>query len=226
MLELMFRAGMRISEVLKLTPNKIDGRKLTFRHPKSGEDKELVYIPQRLSNRFEDYIQTIGLRKKWKNIPYHLRHCTRHCQESRKNSWYSSTTSCSGKICATYASRSRAPIEIVSKKFHIMQICQQYNGIWGKYATLKLCDGLKICTVNQMGGGLEIPTRLLIASIYVLHGKKNSRNLWLWQMQFHLTTFWLIFTPHAFPLSRKTNSTCRQIFLFCGILELLSGKYD
>jgi len=42
MLELMSRAGMRISEVLKLTPNDIDGRKLTLRHPKSGKDKELV----------------------------------------------------------------------------------------------------------------------------------------------------------------------------------------
>ena len=45
MLELMSRAGMRISEVLKLTPKDIDGRKLTLRHPKSGKDKELVYVP-------------------------------------------------------------------------------------------------------------------------------------------------------------------------------------
>ncbi|MDX2434555.1 MAG: phage integrase N-terminal SAM-like domain-containing protein, partial [Desulfobacterales bacterium] len=43
MLELMSRAGMRISEVLKLSPNDTDGRKLTLRHPKSGRDKELVY---------------------------------------------------------------------------------------------------------------------------------------------------------------------------------------
>ena len=46
MLELMSRAGMRISEVLKLTPNDINGRKLILRHPKSGRDKELVYIPK------------------------------------------------------------------------------------------------------------------------------------------------------------------------------------
>ena len=36
MLELMSRAGMRISEVLKLTPTDTDGRKLTLRNPKSG----------------------------------------------------------------------------------------------------------------------------------------------------------------------------------------------
>ena len=33
-LELMARGGMRISEVLKLTPNDIEGRKLTLRDPK------------------------------------------------------------------------------------------------------------------------------------------------------------------------------------------------
>ena len=48
MLELMSRAGMRISEVLKLTPNVIDGRKRTLQHPKSGKDKELVYIPAKI----------------------------------------------------------------------------------------------------------------------------------------------------------------------------------
>jgi len=43
MLELMSRAGMRINEVLKLTPTDTDGRKLTLRNPKSGKDRELVY---------------------------------------------------------------------------------------------------------------------------------------------------------------------------------------
>jgi site-specific recombinase XerD len=57
MLELMSRAGMRISEVLKLTPNDVDGRKLTLNGPKSGKDKEVVYIPQKLSNRLNEYIQ-------------------------------------------------------------------------------------------------------------------------------------------------------------------------
>ena len=56
-LELFARAGMRISEVLKLTPNDIDGRKLTLRNPKSAIEKEFVYIPKRLSNRLLEYIR-------------------------------------------------------------------------------------------------------------------------------------------------------------------------
>ena len=63
MLELMSRAVMRISEVLKLAPNDNDGRKLTLMHLKSGKDKELVYIPQRLCKRLEEYILITGLMK-------------------------------------------------------------------------------------------------------------------------------------------------------------------
>ncbi len=82
MLELMSRAGMRISEVLKLTPNDIDGRKLTLRHPKSGKDKELVYIPQRLSNRLEEYIQMNGLRNDERIFPITYATARVHGQKS------------------------------------------------------------------------------------------------------------------------------------------------
>ena len=39
MLELMARGGMRLGEVLKLTPSDIEDRRLTLRAPKSGKDK-------------------------------------------------------------------------------------------------------------------------------------------------------------------------------------------
>ena len=132
MLERMSRAGMRISEVLKLTPNKIDGRKLTFRHPKSGKDKELVYIPQRFSNRLEDYIQTIGLRKNERIFPITYGTARDMARKAGKIVDILLRPHALRRFAATYASLSRAPIEIVSKKFYIIQICQQYNGIWGK----------------------------------------------------------------------------------------------
>jgi site-specific recombinase XerD len=44
MLELMARGGMRISEVLQLTPNDIEDRKLTLTSPKSGKEREIVFI--------------------------------------------------------------------------------------------------------------------------------------------------------------------------------------
>jgi integrase/recombinase XerD len=45
MLELMARGGMRVGEVLKLTPSDINERKLTLREPKSGRLHETVFIP-------------------------------------------------------------------------------------------------------------------------------------------------------------------------------------
>ncbi len=57
MLELMARGGMRISEVLKLTPSDIKDRRLTLRDPKSGREREFVFIPQRLADRLKDYIR-------------------------------------------------------------------------------------------------------------------------------------------------------------------------
>ena len=57
MLELMARAGMRISEVLNLTPNDVDERKLILQKPKSGIRGEVVYIPSKLQRRLNDYIR-------------------------------------------------------------------------------------------------------------------------------------------------------------------------
>ena len=115
MLELMSRAGMRISEVLKLTPNDTDGRKLTLRHPKSGKDKELVYIPQRLSNRLEEYIQTVGFSKNERIFP--ITYATaRHMVRKAGNIVNIFLRPHDlRRFAATYASRSGTPIEIVSK---------------------------------------------------------------------------------------------------------------
>lgn len=48
MLELMARGGMRIGEVLKLTPKDVEDRRLILRRPKSGRETEAVFIPKRL----------------------------------------------------------------------------------------------------------------------------------------------------------------------------------
>ena len=44
-LELMARGGMLIGEVLKLTLDDIEDRKLLLREPKSGKEHEVVFIP-------------------------------------------------------------------------------------------------------------------------------------------------------------------------------------
>jgi len=68
-LELMARGGMRISEVLKLTPSDISERRLTLREPKSGREQEFIFIPQKLADRLKDYIREKGIQPNERIFP-------------------------------------------------------------------------------------------------------------------------------------------------------------
>ena len=115
LLELMARGGLRISEVLKLTPRDVDERKIILRHPKSGKDEEIVFLPGKVSLRLKDYIREkeIGLDKRIFPIEYsaarvavkragQLVNIDLRPHDLRRHA-------------ATFASRSGMPIEIVSK---------------------------------------------------------------------------------------------------------------
>ena len=52
---------MRIGEILKLTPDDIEDRKLTLRVPKSGKEQEIVFIPQQIADRLKEYIIRKGI---------------------------------------------------------------------------------------------------------------------------------------------------------------------
>jgi len=111
----MARGGMRIGEVLKLTLDDIEDRKLLLREPKSGKEHEVVFIPQKLASRLYSYaIKTchdpsdrifpisyeaarMMVFKAGKMVGIHLRP-----HDLRRHA-------------ATYASRSGVPIEIISK---------------------------------------------------------------------------------------------------------------
>ena len=56
MLELMARSGMRVGEVLKLTLHDIDERKVIIRDPKSGQEAEVAFLPQKVADRLKKYI--------------------------------------------------------------------------------------------------------------------------------------------------------------------------
>jgi integrase/recombinase XerD len=53
MLELMARGGMRIGEVLKLTPKDVEDQRLILRRPKSGRIAEAVFIPKKVADRLK-----------------------------------------------------------------------------------------------------------------------------------------------------------------------------
>ena len=145
MLELMSRAGMRISEVLKLTPNDTDGRKLILRHPKSGRDKELVYIPQRLSNRLEDFIQMKGLGNNERIFPITYGTARGMVRKAGKIVNVFLRPHDLRRFAATYASRSGTPIEIVSKvilRHANLSTTQRYLGKVSDIETMRWIENL------------------------------------------------------------------------------------
>lgn len=61
-LELMARGGMRIGEVLNLTPGDIQERILFIQNPKSGRVGEKVYIPRKILVRLTSYVKSQKIR--------------------------------------------------------------------------------------------------------------------------------------------------------------------
>jgi integrase len=53
MVELMARGGLRIGEVMKLRARDVEDQKLTLVSPKSGKAREVVFIPQKITQRLE-----------------------------------------------------------------------------------------------------------------------------------------------------------------------------
>ena len=115
MLELMARGGMRIGEVLNLTPDDIQENFLKIQNPKSGRQGETVYIPRKILVRLNEYVKAHDYDDYERIFPI-----------SYVAAW--SMVKKSGEIvniklrphdlrrhAATYASRSGTPIEIVSK---------------------------------------------------------------------------------------------------------------
>jgi hypothetical protein len=58
LLELMARGTMCIGWVLKLTPNDIAERKILLREPKSGPKFAIIFIPQKVADRFQKYVRS------------------------------------------------------------------------------------------------------------------------------------------------------------------------
>ena len=115
LLELMARGGMRVGEVLKLTPRDVQDRKLIIRDPKSGKEQEIIFIPQKVADRLREYIRAAKINSHKRIFPI--------CYEAAR-----SIVKKAGEIvnihlrphdlrryAATCASRCGVPLEIVSK---------------------------------------------------------------------------------------------------------------
>ena len=115
MLELMARTGMRISEVLNLTPMDIDGCKLILQKPKSGRPGEVVYIPSKLQRRLGDYVRDNRVNPNDCVFPISYSTSRSIVKKSGKLVGINLRSHDMRRHAATYASRAGTPIEIVSK---------------------------------------------------------------------------------------------------------------
>ena len=128
-LELMARGGMRIGEVLKLTPSDIQERKLTLRSPKSGKRREHVFIPQKVADRLKAYIRDNNIQPSQRIFPICYETARTMVKKAGKKVGIRLRPHDLRRHAATYASRSGVPIEIVSKVILRHANLSRVNGI-------------------------------------------------------------------------------------------------
>jgi len=112
MLELMARGGMRVGEVLKLTPNDIENRKVIIRDPKSGKEEEVAFIPQKVAERLKEYIREKDIMPDQRIFPITYAGARRVVKKAGKVVGIDLKPHDLRRHSATYASRSGTPIEI------------------------------------------------------------------------------------------------------------------
>jgi integrase/recombinase XerD len=115
MLELMARGGMRIGEVLKLRVKDVDDRKLLITSPKSGRQSEIVFIPKKVADRLKDYIRAKELTFEQRVFPLSYSGAREIVKKAGRLIGIHLRPHDLRRHAATYASRTGAPLEIVSK---------------------------------------------------------------------------------------------------------------
>jgi integrase/recombinase XerD len=114
-LELMARGGMRVGEVLKLTPENVNDQKLILQKPKSGNETEIVFIPRKIADRLNAYIREKGIESGQRIFPITYAAARLVVDKAGKLAGINLRPHDLRRHAATYASRSGVPIEIVSK---------------------------------------------------------------------------------------------------------------
>ena len=114
-LELMARGGMRIGEVLKLTPDDISGQKLLIRDPKSGREQEIIFITQKIADRLREYINLKHIEFNDRIFPISYEAARSMVKKAGEMVGVHLRPHDLRRHAATYASRAGVPIEIVSK---------------------------------------------------------------------------------------------------------------
>jgi integrase len=122
---------MRIGEVLKLTPNDVDGVKLIIRNPKSGRKQETVFVTKRISERLRNYNRDRGMSFDERIFPLSYYGARLVVKRAGKSRGLNLTSHDLRRHAATFASRSDVPLEVVSKiilRHRNLSTTQRYLG--------------------------------------------------------------------------------------------------
>ncbi|MFC1867687.1 tyrosine-type recombinase/integrase [Thermodesulfobacteriota bacterium] len=145
MLELMARGGMRIGEVLNITSNDIEDRKLIIRDPKSSKETEVVFIPHKVAHRLKEYIRNKDIQSYDKIFPISYQAARMAVKKTGNLVGIDLKPHDLRRHAATFASRSGTPIEIVSKiilRHTNLSTTQRYLGKVTDIEAMKWIDSL------------------------------------------------------------------------------------
>ena len=145
MLELMARGGMRVGEVLKLTPNDAEDRKIFIRDPKSGKEMELVFIPQKVADRLKEYIRDKGIGPDERIFPITYAAARMVVIKAGKLVGSKLRPHDLRRHAATFASRAGTPLEIVSKivlRHSNLSTTQRYLGKVSDIEAMRWIDNI------------------------------------------------------------------------------------
>jgi len=114
-LELMARGGMRVGEVLKLTPSDIFDRKLILNDTKSGKAQEIIFIPQKVADRLKEYVRVQKIAPNQMIFPICYGAARAMVRKAGQSVGIRLRPHDLRRHAATFASRSNVPLEIISK---------------------------------------------------------------------------------------------------------------
>jgi len=145
MLELMARSGMRVGEVLKLTPTDIEDRKAIIREPKSGRGAEAAFLPQKIADRLKKYVRENEIKPDTKIFPITYAAARLIVKKAGEIVSVHVKPHDLRRHAATYASRSGTPLEIVSKvllRHSNLSTTQRYLGKISDAEAMRWIDNL------------------------------------------------------------------------------------
>jgi integrase len=152
MLELMARGGMRVSEVLNLTPADILDRKLILNDTKSGKEQELIFIPQKVADRLKEYVRVQKIAPNQMIFPICYGAARAMVRKAGQLVGIRLRPHDLRRHAATFASRSNVPLEIISKiilRHSSIQTTKSFNCVPARFYQQNLSDHSSLPSVQK-----------------------------------------------------------------------------